>query len=367
MAYEDNNTYEDILERSLARVSTDVNKVEGSIVFNGVAPASEELAEMYVNLDAVVENGFADTAEREFLIKRCAERGISPYPATYSTVKGKFNMEIPIGNRFNYDELNFTTKEFIESAEESGVTYYYYQLQCEEAGTEGNLTSGELSAIDFVDNDMVGEIVALLIPAEDEEDTEDLRARYLGSFTATAFGGNRADYYEKTMAIGGVGGVKVYPVWDGGGTVKLYIIDSNYDPASSTLVALVQNTIDPTQDGTGQGTAPIGHEVTVESATGVTVNITTRATLEEGFTWEGILSDVTDAVEAYFLEMRKAWDNSDGDISNYLTVRISQIENRILNVDGVVDVQDTTVNSSTGNLILQSEEIPVLGGITNVD
>ena len=55
-----------------------------------------------------------------------------------------------------------------------------------------------------------------------------------------AFGGNVADYREKVNAITGVGGVKVYPVWNGGGTVKLTIIASDFTAPSTELISKVQ-------------------------------------------------------------------------------------------------------------------------------
>ena len=46
-----------------------------------------------------------------------------------------------------------------------------------------------------------------------------------------------------------------------------------------------------------------------------------------------------------------------------LIVRVSQIENRILNIDGVLDVLNTKINGSTENLPLNIEEIPVIGNV----
>lgn len=360
--FEDGNSYEEIMERCLAsnRVSSDVDKREGSVIFNGVAPAADEIALIYTLLDSVYENGFADTAEREYLIQRCKERGITPYPATYAVLKGDFNMEIPIGNRFNLDDLNYVVIEAIGNTTEDKTATYSYQLQCETAGAEGNAHFGELSAIDFVDTDMEGFLTELLIPAEDEEDTEDLRKRYLNSFQDTPFGGNKADYKLKTKAISGVGGVKVTPVWNGGGTVKLTIINSDFDKASTVLVNTVQELIDPAPHGTGVGIAPIGHTVTVVSATEKTINIFTRITFDDGYSWSSLQAQIIEIIEGYLLELRKNWENSDNTI-----VRVSQIENRILNIEGVLDVQDTLINSVSGNFTLGAEEIPVLGTISN--
>lgn len=57
-------------------------------------------------------------------------------------------------------------------------------------------------------------VSALLIPGEDEEDTELFRQRYFNSLNLQAFGGNKADYLEKVNKVPGVGGVKVYRAWN---------------------------------------------------------------------------------------------------------------------------------------------------------
>lgn len=102
-------------------------------------------------------------------------------------------MEIPIGSRFNLNELNYVATAFMESAD----GYFYYQMECETEGTNGNKFFGELSSIEYIDKDLTGELTELLIPAEDEEDTEALRTRYLNSFDSNPFGGNKQDYVEK--------------------------------------------------------------------------------------------------------------------------------------------------------------------------
>lgn len=352
--YED-QTYETILDRSLARVSTDVDKREGSVIMNAVAPVSAEHANIYILLDGIIRDGYADTATRDYLILRCKERGIIPYGATKATLNGKFNMQIPIGSRFSLDELNYKATALINEAE----GFFNYQMECETAGTEGNKYFGELTSIEYINKDLEGELTELLIPAEDDEATEALRTRYLNSFDSNPFGGNQQDYKEKTDALDGVGGTKVIPIWNGGGTVKLIIIDSNFNVASSTLVSTVQEAIDPAPQGTGVGIAPIGHTVTVVSAVSLTVNIKVRVTLNEGYTWSQIKPLATQVIEAYLLEMRQAWENET------LVVRVSQIENRLLNLDGVLDVADTTINNVSGNLTLSDNQIPVLGGVTN--
>lgn len=347
-------TYETILQRSLDRVGADVDKREGSLIMNAIAPVSAEHANIYILLEGILNDGYADTASRDYLILRCGERGIYPYSATQAVLKGRFNMEIPIGSKFNLDELNYEAIAAIGSGEEEGETYYYYQMQCETAGTEGNKYFGELSSIDYIDTNLEGSLTELLISAEDEEDTEALRKRYLASFNSNPFGGNKQDYKEKTDALDGVGGTVVVPVWNGGGTVKLIIINSDFNKPSSTLVATVQEAIDPDPQGTGTGIAPIGHIVTVVGADEKEITLSCSVSLLEGYSLATVKAKVAEVVEEYLLEMRKVWEDGG------LIVRISQIENRILGIDGVLDVLNTKINGSASNLALEVNEIPVL-------
>ena len=60
---------------------------------------------------------------------------------------------------------------------------------------------------------------------------------------------------------------------------------------------------------------------------------------------------------------RAIWDS--GDENSSLTVYISRIESAILGVEGVLDVGNTALNGSATNLVLNWDEIPVLGTVTN--
>lgn len=349
----ENMTFEVILERMLDAVPNTVDKREGSIVYNALAPAAVELQNMYIEFDWILNQSFADTAQREYLIRRCAERGIVPEKATKAVLQGDFNIDVPIGSRFSLDELNYTAIEKIST----GV----FKMECETAGAIGNENLGTLIPIEYIDGLTSAELTAVLIPGEDEEDTEALRQRYLNSFEIKPYGGNRQDYIQKTNSIAGVGSTKVTPIWNGGGTVKLTILDSDFNKASDVLIDTVQEEIDPTNSpGQGLGVAPIGHVVTVDAATEVTVNITTTLTFDTGYNWDMLESDVLAAMEDYLLEIRTEWANQD---ISY--VRIVQIETRILAIEGIIDISNTKINGQAENLNLGEYEIPVLGTVVN--
>lgn len=350
----ENQTYEKILERTLKRVATDIDKSEGSLVMNAIAPVSAEHASIYILLDGAIRDGYADTATREYLILRAKERGIYPDSATYAQLKGKFNMEIPIGSRFNLNELNYKATAFIESVE----GFYYYTMECETIGTSGNKYTGALSSIEYIHKDLTGELVEVTIPARDEESTESLRAKYFNSFESSAFGGNMKDYQKKCKELG-AGGAVVVPVWAGGGTVKLVIIDTEYNVASTELVTAIQQSIDPIPQGTGTGWAPIGHTVTVVPATKLPVNIKCSFSFHDGYDWDKVNADITGAVKAYLLEKRKAWEEGN------IEILIADITTVFMSVTGVKDVSGITLNNKAENLLLTPEELPVLGGVTN--
>lgn len=347
-------TYELILQRMIDRVlaqNPNIDTREGSIIYNALAPAAVELQNMYIQLDTILNESFADTQTRDYLIKRCAERGVIPEPATKAILKGEFNIDVPIGSRFSLDILNYRVIEKISN----GV----FKLECETFGTEGNQRFGTLIPIDYIEGLTSAELTELLILGEDEEETESLRERYFDSLESQSFGGNIADYKEKTKQLPGVGGVKVYPVWDGGGTVKLVIIDSTYNVPSSTLIDSVQTAVDPIQNqGKGVGFAPIGHVVTVEGVSATSIDISTNIIYQDGWTWADIEPYVHEAIDDYFHELASSWENE----SN-LIVRISQIEIRILNVAGVLDIADTTINGLAQNFILGADSIPVRGEV----
>lgn len=350
----ENVTFEVIMERMLARVPSTMDKREGSVIWDALAPAAIELQNAYIELDVVLKETFADTASLFYLKKRAAERGVFQIMASHAILRGEFtpaNLEIPIGSRFSCDKLNYVVVE----KEQDGI----YQLQCETAGTEGNVHFGILIPIEYINGLETANLTELLIPAENDEDVEHLRERYFNSMASQAFGGNIADYEENTMKVQGVGGVKVTPVWNGGGTVKLTIIDSQFALPTEELIESVKTAADPyPYEGLGYGFAPIGHVVTVEGVEGVPVNIVTNITYREGWSWESAKSYILNAIDGYMTEIAKQWETSDS-----LVVRISQLESRILDCEGVIDIADTKLNGLASNLSLTENQIPVRGTV----
>ncbi len=337
-------TVDTILTRMLENMSESIDKREGSIAYDAVAPVAIELASLQTGNEGILQEAFATTATRDYLVLRAREQGIYPEDATYATYKGAFNIEIELGTRFNKDSLNFVVAR---AYDESETGEYNYILTCETSGTVGNDSLGSLLPIDFVDGLTYAKLVELLVPGEDEEDTEVFRERYFDKVNEEAYGGNRADYIEATKKIAGVGQVKANRTPDNvGGTVEVIITDSENNPASEELLAKVKDTLDPeAYEGLGYGIMPIGHKVIVNTTDTLEVNI-------NAFWATDVSSDVSndqviDVINTYIDEVNAEWEDNES-----LKLYAAHIISRILEIDGVIDVVNVTIN---GELYCEAE------------
>ena len=354
--------FEDILQRMLDRVPNTFDKREGSVIFDALAPAARELANMYDAIDERLRNTFAGTADREWLIKRCAEIGIAPNPATYAIRKGVFTpptLEIAIGERFNFDDLNFTVTEKLETAGE-------YALTCETLGTVGNYGTGTLIPIQYIKGLETATLVdTVLIYGEDEEETEALRQRYFDTLPTMTLDGNVAQYSKWCREFAGIGNFKIFPEWNGKNTVKVSILSSENTIANQTLISDFQDFLDPPTDtindtltaedypqgrGLGMGKAPIGAIVTVSTATERTIDVKATVLLREGYEQPvGLEEQLTDYLKTL----------------NYVrnTVSYVAISAVFANNDSIDVVLDVTVNGGKTNIELGEEEIAKLGTV----
>lgn len=403
----ENYDFDTIMERMLSNVSDDFDKREGSVIYDAVAPAALELADFYIALDMVAAEVFAESASYYYLIKRAAERGIYPREETYAAGRMRvYPADVPVaaGDRFNLNDLNYTVTSIISA--EAGE----YRVECETAGTAGNQQLGSLLPLEAANelNDMQSAVLEeILIPGEEEEDVEAFRERYFASLSSEAFGGNKADYRKEVNGLDGVGGCRVARAWEHGchpadmmpndevsewygqqseqtvgtnvynwlktvynaalqklltvgGTVRIIIISSEYRQPSDTLVGMVQEAIDPAgMEGEGEGIAPVGHVVEVIGVKNAEVDIGLQeVTYAEGYSFEKLEGLFHEAVDSYFFELRQGWEEN-----GITTVRISQIESRLLGIGGIEDISGTKLNGKEENLILDEEYIPVRGDV----
>lgn len=149
--------------------------------------------------------------------------------------------------------------------------------------------------------------------------------------------------------------LKLHQFGIGPGTVKLTILNSEFNKASDLLVNNVQTEICPDLSEEGLGLAPIGHTVTVVTVDEKEIAINAKITTNGEITIEDLKENIEKEVNNYLLELRKEWEDS-----NSLIVRKARIEALILNIEGVLDVSNVTLNGGTENISLKEFEVPVL-------
>lgn len=405
-------TYENLMQSALEKVSDIYDKREGSMIYNGNAPCLAELAQLYIAMDFVFAATYIRTAPREYLIKRASDRSIFPKEATNAVFRGEFNIEVPEGTRFSVEDLNFVVIQKLDEnsiPETATPQSYSYRVQCETPGSISNDYSGRMISIDYVAGLSRAELCELIVPGEDDEDTEIFRQRVLEAMRSIAFGGNQADYKQKVLDnFDGIKAVKVHPVWNEdikpstlipsesvvawyesfvetvtnteakqwltavynaallkkltvGGSVKLTLLSTENETPSDILLNDVQQTIDPTTNaGEGKGYAPIGHVVNVVGVNQQAINLKLALTLKGDCKSEDAKEAIREVVADYFDELIEQWADL-----KFLTVRKAHIESRILTKcsDYVVDISETFINGGTDNIVLDTDSIPMVGEV----
>ena len=356
---------------ALSRVPEGIDTREGSIIYDALAPTCYQLSDFVMQLKNVLLDTFVATATGEYLEYRAEEAGLKRIQATKSIVRAKFKrsdgspFSLAIGSRISSTGEEAVYYRVIVEDSEPGT----YRLQAETEGEIGNKFIGTLLPLDNFNGLAEAVLTEILIPARDTESDDDLRKRIIEAKEVVTFGGNISDYYYLTSGIDGVGAVQVYPVWNGGGTVRLVILDASYHSASSVLIDRVQQLIDPTKDGQGLGYAPIGHKVTVAGPTQKVIDVSFELTLNSGITYPQVEAQIKSVVADYFDKVRKSWDERSESGYECWVFR-SQITAAVLSVLGVANVQSLKLNNVETDMQMElsdlKQEVPMLGDVSVV-
>lgn len=347
----ENETEDVIRKRILDRVPNSLDKGQTSVAYNTIAPIALEIAQMKIDNDVVLKETFAHTADRSYLIQRGQESGMYPEDATYAIMKGMFYngedlMDIPMNSRFTCGTLIYKATEKIST----GI----YKMTCETKGSIGNENVGIAIPINYIENLTRAEITEILIPAQDEEDTETFRERYLGGFDSKAYGGNRVDYMTKVNAIDGVEACKPERIIAENNPIYITIISSSYGKATDALVESVQNIIDPLGDEDGNGIAPYNHIVRIQSVVEKNVSVYLDAEYDTGYSFDSLKTQIIQKISDYLLSLCRVWAENDN-----LIVRLAMLQSEILSIDGILDINEIRINNEATNLILTPYEIPI--------
>lgn len=375
--YLQDRTEEKIMNRMLEQVPSDIDKSEGSFIWDAQAPVAFMLSEAALWAQEVLRRGFASTAASDNpeirsaeLDLRTAEHGITRREAVTSSgsvlFTGKPGTVVNAGTYVATpaDEVSgessveyVTTKGVALSGSGTGAA----SILAVTSGKNGNVPAGVIQVM----STSVSGITSVTNPeptksGADIEVDQSLLERFYAKVRSQGTSGNKAQYMQWANEIAGVGGVEVVPLWEGPGTVGLYVLDTDKRAASKEIVDAVQQHIDPSQDGQGEGVAPAGPVITVMPAEEVKINISVKVqrTLEKPSTMEEIQQLIEDGVRAYLQQI--AFNRKDP------LVRYTRIAAVLLDIPIIVDYTDLTINGNTEqvNIEVGSGQVAVLGTVS---
>lgn len=335
----------------------DVSAVEGTFSFDTLAANAKEFEKAYAEMDLMMEAAFPQTSWGKYLDYLAEElAGLMRRAATASiavlTITGTAGITVPTGSLFATETgTNFATDE--DAVIGFGGTVDV-KATAQATGAGGNVDKGRINKIP-VSIYGVSSVTnsAAAYDGYEEETDDSLLERLLFAVRQPATSGNVYHYIEWATAVAGVGAVKVIPLWNGNGTVKVIVVDNNKDVPSEDLLESVRKAIEANQ--------PIGATVTVTTPAVLTVNISLKVT-----NGSGNIDAIKTVLTKYFKEKVFGTNYTQQDTNN-VTISYAQIGQIILDNSsstGVSDYSELTVNGGTVNISISNEQLPVIGTVT---
>ena len=337
----------------------DVSSVEGTFSFDTLAANAKEFEAAYAEMDLIVDAAFPQTSWGEYLDKQAeALAGITRRAATQAiavlTITGTAGVPVPAGSLFaSTTGINFTTNEEVVIGSNGTVAV---KATAQSTGPEGNVAAETITEIPVTIYGVsaVNNADAAYNGYAEEIDS-DLLERLLFKVRQPATSGNVYHYIVWATSVSGVGAVKVLPLWNGNGTVKVIVVHANTDTPSEDLLQAVRDKI--------AEESPIGATVTVVAPITQTIDISLTCTDGTGS---------ADAIKAvltkYFKENVFGTDYTDiAGLDDDVTISYAQIGRIILDnsaTTGVNDYSNLLVNGDTVNITVTAECLPVVGTVT---
>ena len=340
-------TYENIKQRILDNINSDIDKREGSFTQNMISPISEELAKIYLEQRDLVNMAFVRNGFFNYLDDKCWEYGVERKIGTSAV--GEVTFEGEDGTIISNGTVIYNNDLYYVILNDADISNGKADLVVEayEMGKKYNV----LKNTEFTLKENIQGVTKVYAKEDfkggtDTETDEELRDRYFNTIKKSYTSGNVAHYEAWTTEVNGVGSCKVYPLKNGNGTVEIVITNSDMLGASSELIESVKANIEEKR--------PIGANVSVVSATEKAINITANITLSVGYELMEVKQLFEEKLKEYLKEISFK--------SSYVST--AKLGNLLLDIDGVYDYTDFKVNNAINNVPLEDTEVPKVGTIS---
>lgn len=348
---------EEIQQRMMDALPDGIDDMPGGFPYDFTMPTAIEKSELIqFHLVRTLMLMFPQYAWGDWLDLHAAAAGIERRPAGYAsgsvTVTGDPGTVIPDGAIFcteatdSTPALEYAADSMAIIPESGSVTV---EVTAVEAGRESNtkkntvvfaLTS--IKGLSTVNNpdDITG--------GTDVESDEDLleRIEEENFRDGATFIGNDSDYIRWAKEVVGVGDCIVVPTWNGPGTVKLIIVDSNGEPANARLIEAVYDHIVSPHDRSLRLLPTACAELTVEAAT----------TKKISYTCTGLVYDDTTDIPKIVSQFKELVmkEYSEAKVEGILVY--NQVRPLITDIPGVSDFDTFLMNGAEENIPLSNDE-----------
>lgn len=354
---------ETIHKRMMDMLPEDIDDTQGGFPWDFTKPTANEKAELLeFELMETIKLMHPMWAYGTWLDLHAGEVGLTRKAANsasgYVLVTGIPGTTIPAGFIFAVPATGGTAAIEYEVISDTDVDQggtASVLVKAVQPGTGGNVAA---DAIVIMKTPMKG-ITGITNPdpmtgGTEEESDDDLWQRIddANAGAGESFVGNDSDYKRWAEEVEGVGTALVIAEWQGPGTVKIILLDSNGTAASPTIIADVYDFIVSPADRSKRR-APIGATVTVDKPDELLIDYGFTLEIESGYD----PTDITDAFKAamlvYYSEAKE--EN---------TVRFTRVAAVLTGIEGVKDYSGLTMNGSAANIPIGDDEYPVTGTVT---
>lgn len=344
------DTQETILNRMLSDINSSYDKSKGQFIYDILSSAAKEFESAYKSNEKEIIKKHINTAagkDLEEIVKEYAN--IKRKKATYSTGTVKIVADIDSkyfkGDLVSIGSINYAAdKDYI--ADDNGIIEA--NVICTILGSVGNTKENTiiyfpktLSGLKSVTN------AKAFTNGYDEETDAELRSRYYEKIGDPETSGNVAQYRAWAKSVIGVGDAKVIDCWSGPGTIKIVLINSNREAASTELINNVKSYIEsvrPACSGT----------LIVESATTTIININvTLNTDTTNYNLDEIKKDVESNIKNYLKNV--SFEQS--------TIAYFAIADKIFNSKGVKNISELKINGDVSDVKITDTQIAELGAV----
>ena len=338
------HTYTVIRKRILDNIESDIDKREGSVTSNLISPLAEEVAKSYLAISEILGVGFIEDTFNDYLEKRTGEFGIYRKAGVNATgvitVEGVQGVVIPVGTLVKINDLEF---KILDEVEINKNGYLELIVIATNIGYKYNLEEG--TALEFVEN--IRGVTSIKVKEDfingaDVESDDELRDRFRVFINNPRTSGNIYHYQEWALECEGIGKAKVYPLWNGNGTVKVMVTGNNNRPVGQDLLEQCKAYIETQR--------PIGATVTVTTPTILNIDVTVKFNLNSNYT----LTEVTQKIKALLKDYIESCEKE---------IVFTKIFGYVANLGGVDDITEFKLNNAMANISVAEDKIPVVNNV----